>query len=306
MICGLICASLGGCELAEGPAESSDPVSLRNGRLRFADVQSFVHTMGELSTIPPDDLGSDYFETRFAGFKALGTTERDLPEMAMTMRAVLNQDGAYQIGDRIFLLLGDSEYIIPESDEGLVAALLLGTSPEPYAVAGRIERRGVERTTLDDGFRGTAPISQGLLNAKYQYQFSAAGHTYKFVHEAYVDKYSYYLMACFRAKFEYKDGSSWRTAGERVYKRITGAYVEYIRTPLSTSMSTTPLEGLRNDSLHLTLCTQVTPAVGECVSMPKLYADSYYSEGTAAHILGRVYTHAAAWTSEFTSLGVCN
>lgn len=306
MICSLICGSLAGCGLAGDPAEPSERISLRNDRLRFADLQAFVDTMGELSAIPADDLALDYFETRFAGFEALRSTGQDVPEMASSMRVVLNQDGVYQIGDRIYLLLGDSEYLIPESEERLVAALLHGASPAEYAAAGRIEIRRVERTTLDDVSRGESPTSQGLLNAKYQSQFGAAGHTYKFVHEAYVDRFTHYLTACFRAKFEYKDGSGFRTAGERVYKEITSATVSYDLTPMTTSLTTSPISGVRNDSSHLTICTQVTPPVGGCVAKPKLSADQYYSEGTATHIIGRVYSHAASWTSEFTSLGVCN
>lgn len=77
------------------------------------------------------------------------------------------------------------------------------------------------------------------MAGKYQKQSSAAGHTYKFVHEAFVDSYDTWLMACFRSKFEYKDGSTWRHAGEIIDERISSGLVEP-STPTSppTQMST--------------------------------------------------------------------
>lgn len=300
-IAGLTCIVLGGCALTEVP---DDPVSVDHGRLKFSDTQALYDTIAELNALPEGGAPSAHLEDRFAGFQSLGDTERDLPPMTPAMRSVLNPDGSYQVGHRIYLILGNSEYIIPAHDEDAVTALVRGASDAPYVASGRVE---VNRLSPRETPKADTAISN-LLNAKYQYQFGAAGHLYKFVHEAYVDAYATYLMACFRSKFEYKDGSSWKHAGEIIAKEIDLGKVDYWIIPISDPAfqlaESTPYTSTVSP-LEIVSCVQIVAPFGTCVSGAQLTA-SFHAAGTQAHTVGQTYNIFAAGVVEFASLQTCN
>jgi hypothetical protein len=281
---------------------------MHDGRLKFADVPAFIDTVNQLSALPADQLSPDHFATRFPGFVALGMVERDarpdVPDMAATMTAVLNHQSTYQIADRIFMVLGDTEYVIPEGRAALVTALLAGAAPQPYVASGQIQAHRISRTVTDSISTIAPGTVESLLNAKYQSPFSAGGVSFKFVDEAYVDVFGFYLMACFRAKLQYYD-RSWKDAGERTYKEIDNATVNYLLNPGATFAVSSPLSDARNDSNNLVVCAQITPPVGFCATGLQLTA-FYYSEGTANNIAGHSYQASAQWLSEFTGQVACN
>jgi hypothetical protein len=297
VIAGFTCIVLGGCTLADPPDE---PVSVHHDRLTFSDTQVFFSTIQELNALPADQAPSAYLEERFAGFHSLGDTERGLPPMTPAMRSVLNPDGSYQVGDLIYLILGSSEYRIPEQDEHIVGALVGGASDVPYVASGRIQvnRLAAKKTTE----------TSNLLNAKYQREFGAAGHLYKFVHEAYVDAYATYLMACFRSKFEYKDGSTWRHAGEIIDKEIDLGTVDYwiipIDQPAYQLQASTPYTSTVSP-LEIVSCVQIVAPFGTCLSGAQLTA-AMHAAGTQWHTVGQSYDVFASWVGEFASLQTCN
>jgi hypothetical protein len=216
--------------------------------------------------------------------------------MTLTMRSILNPEGSYQVDHRIYLILGDSEYMIPESEEKIVSALVGGDLDVPYVASGGIEvNRLSSKPTA-----GTANV----LNAKYQREFSAAGHVYKFVHEAYVDAYSTYLMACFRSKFEYRDGSSWRHAGEIIDKEIASGSVHYWIEPNTEMSAPTPYTSTVS-SRDIVSCAQIVAPFGTCVSGTQLTAE-FKAKGTQWHTLQQSYNVSAGWLHEFTPLRTCN
>jgi hypothetical protein len=224
--------------------------------------------------------------------------------MTPAMRSVLNPDGSYQVADRIYLILGNSEYLIPAQDEAVVTALVGGAPDAPYLASGRIQ---VNRLSPKASSKATTETSN-LLNAKYQREFGAAGHLYKFVHEAYVDAYATYLMACFRSKFEYKDGSSWKHAGEMIAKQIDLGKVDYWVIP--SSGPGTPLDASTPytstvSSLEIVSCAQIVAPFGTCVNGAQLTA-SFHAAGTQAHTIGQTYDVFATWAGEFAALQTCN
>jgi hypothetical protein len=302
--CSVFCITAAGCYLSEPATNDSDPVSIHEGRLRFSSVSAFRDVVTALNAAPAGQLEANYFATRFPGFTSLGMVpldERpDVPDMATTMMAIMNHDASYEVADRIFMVLGDTEYVIPDSERNLAAELLSGTPPDPYVASERIVAHPLS-PKASDAENGSASVTmQGALNAKYQHEFNAGGTRFKFVDEVEVKNYTLHVTACFRSKLEYKNGNSWKPAGERVYKTIDSIFANYVVTPGNVPASVGPLSGSANDSVNLMVCADVLPPQGYCASQLTLTA-TFYSEGNHNNIVGNSYlVDPAEWLTEFS------
>jgi hypothetical protein len=313
--CLALALTLTACQIsAEDPNETATELAVRDGRLRFPDMQTFVDTVTGLNTLSEDQLTPDYFSSRLANFTSLAmlapAARPNIPSMAATMMVILDPDGTYEVDGTIFMIHADAEYVIPYSERSLVGRLVAGEPAQRYVESGQIEYHPISRQFSHGSSKDPVGGVSSLLDAKYQLEFGASGVTFKFVDEAYVDTYSNYLMACFRSKLEYLHKrtigrDTWEAAGERVYKEITSATIAYEITPRSRTASVGPFSSIRNDSDNLEVCVQIMPLVGTCAGKPKLTAE-YYSEGTDSNIVGHILEQSAAWLTEFDSLAACN
>jgi hypothetical protein len=138
--------------------------------------------------------------------------------------------------------------------------------------------------------------------------FQANGGLFKFVDEAYVDRFDDYVNACFRAKFEYKDRNTWKRASEAVEKIISSAVMHYSVSSSSNyyRTETAPLGDYRYDGQELTVCTMVWPTAGTCAREFVLTAD--FSSYLSHPVLGEHgYGVSGGWYNEFLAIGEsCN
>jgi len=283
----------------------------------FSDLNAFANTVRELSLASAEARAQ--FEADLPGFHSLRTTAGTSEglEIPLVMQSILNGEGAYQIGQSIFVQQGSMEYRFLDEDEWLLGTIRSGESLAPYLASGNLVAHPVERVLADSssqrradsdasGSENTASTSQPLLDAKYQSQFGAGGHTYKFVDEAYVDRYTTYLSVCFRAKLEYRNGSSWSAAGEMVEKSISAGTINgYFASWWASPPVDRPINAYANSSQNLATCVLFTPPPSQCVSGLTLSAHfiSTVTHPGAAH--GYSYETQADWNTEFAQLEYC-
>lgn len=310
MAIGMLLAAGSGCgePFEMDPRWDQTAVSVRDGRLVFADVQAFSDVINQLSENQAESPAS--LAQAFPGFRPLRAAD---PEAGWSpaIQSILNDDRMYQIGSELFVMDAGLEYVLPESSAWIVEELRHGASAQDFAAAGLIRVYGLNRRSSErQGIVDTG--AQSLLSSKYQYPFQTNTHAYKYVDEAYVDVYANYVNVCFRAKFEYYKGArpGWEPAGERVYKQI-GTVSPFDGTPgfggayITGNMPRIDLLGKRQeDSSNLTLCRALVPAVGSCISDLQLHAE-FYSQ-VSVILNAPAYRPSADWSTEFVNISKCN
>lgn len=140
-----------------------------------------------------------------------------------------NEEGEIQIGNEIYLIRNDKQYIILNKDETLLLRVKEDLDNNVITNYKNVVIKEIMHKKIDIDKK-----SDKWLDAQYQKEFNnATGGRYKFVFEAYMDGYYFYnnvyLTSGVRAKLEWLHGRTWKPAGEPVYKSISN--LNFVITP---------------------------------------------------------------------------
>ncbi|MCU0391842.1 MAG: hypothetical protein MUE81_12050 [Thermoflexibacter sp.] len=229
---------------------TSDKVKVINGRLVFADYDVFFQTADALSSLSQEEMLAWVQKMGFPSLLFYNLNNSNHPnrqylsdlEISPRYLLLMNAQGEYQIGNYIHWCDTDGVfYFIPNANEKLLKQVK--ANPKKSNVPNKKYIKSIIEvdtpTTNNDGFTTYAVVIPGnTADARYQYQYSYGGHTYKMVFE--VSSYTYWNyigtnVVCSNeiyssVKLEYrKNNGTWAMAGESATKSISNGY--YSITP---------------------------------------------------------------------------
>jgi len=206
---------------------------LSNGRLIFRDALALSNTINTISNKTDEELVVWYKGLgSFRSLRSLQTQTSD-SELPKSMLSVINEDGIYQIGNKIVMLKGKTEYVTDYSDENTIAKLKIGQIHE----LNKMERHHVKQqliaTSEGNGKTNTSARFDQNLDARYQYLWPySVGSTdkHKYVFESYAFDFYANIILGVRIKTEvrilqwqlfFERHSDWRPhTGWRIRKQM--------------------------------------------------------------------------------------
>lgn len=224
-----------------------DHVMISKDRLVFEDAEHFKNCLDVLSQMTDDELDRWEESMGFQSYRtysnniinkeweefmtvseaggntdALPTTK--ITDMPKAVSALVNCTCEYQVGEKIIWINEGYEYIIDNLDEEILNKVKQDKSTK--ASYEGVQVNEIKRTFLTTAENNNS--TKGWQDARYQYQFSLSGHTYKFVFECCVWRLTYSDIVEVRNKFEYLKKRTlardyWAHAGQSVsrYTNVT-------------------------------------------------------------------------------------
>ncbi len=227
---------------------NSDEIKAINGRLVFANLDVYNKTLSEIGKMTQKQV-NDW--ERLMGFSSLrtynlnNTQNQQLAEIPLTYASLLNAKGEYQIGSLIAWMHTDGyTYFIEKADEKLLKKVQ--SSPKNATVTKfPFGTKNIPIKVNSNGLVTTyATIPGNGVDARYQYQYSSGGITYKMVFEVYsyaqpalgIGGWGYSNELLTAVKLEYRQNNgNWAAAGETSTKTIIGS--SYTITCNGTTLS---------------------------------------------------------------------
>ncbi len=195
---------------------------IKNKRLAFDSIDDFLDLMNKLSNKNAKEL-SEW--EKALGFISLRTyTDNhnlEIPENVSSIAIFLNKDYEYQIGNKIYYINGETEYIIDNEDEELLEIVKKEIENGKVMVHDNLETSLITKNLVSSNNN-----NEKYVNAPYQREFTDHGVRFKFVDEIYMYTYASTTVLQVRMKFEYRGSRGWHPAnGEWVYKRMTNVSI---------------------------------------------------------------------------------